>query len=159
MGMNGSGAGDNPPSPPTNRAPGELASTEADPSLDGLTGLSDHWAFRAAVQNEVARSRRFRDPFTLVLIDIDDFKFVNDGEGRAAGDAILITLAAALRNGRSVDRPFRLGGDDFAVIMTDQRGALHAAIIVAQQARQLAGRLVVEVRYVGLHVGEGLNQQ
>ena len=149
MGMNGSGAGDGPPSPPTNRAPGELASTEADPSLDGLTGLSDHWAFRAAVQNEVARSRRFRDPFTLVLIDIDDFKFVNDGEGRAAGDAILITLAAALRNGRSVDRPFRLGGDDFAVIMT--RTSLPDALRAVQRLRR-----AVRPRMSGITTSAGL---
>ena len=58
---------------------------DADLSHDALTGLSDHWAFREALHREVALSRRFGEPFVLMLIDVDDFTFVNDSLGRTAG--------------------------------------------------------------------------
>jgi len=103
-------------------------------STDTLTGLSDRWAFREALLREVALSRRFREPFVLMLIDVDDFTFVNDSLGRAEGDKILIGLAAALRAGRSVDRAFRLGGDDFAVIMTHT--ALEHALPAVERFRR-----------------------
>jgi diguanylate cyclase (GGDEF)-like protein len=89
-----------------------------DLSHDTLTRLSGNGAFQEALGREVALSRRFRDPFVLMLIDVDDLAFVNDSLGRAEGDRILIGLAGTLRAGRCVDRAFRLGGDDFAVILT-----------------------------------------
>ena len=86
-------------------------------TLDGLTGLNNHRSFQEALQQEVARAQRFDEMFTLALLDVDDFKFVNDTLGHRRGDDVLVRLAAALRTGRSVDLAFRVGGDEFAVIM------------------------------------------
>jgi diguanylate cyclase (GGDEF)-like protein len=110
--------------------------TGIDPSLDALTGLSDNWAFQESLRREVARTRRFREPFVLMLIDIDDFKFVNDNLGRLEGDRILTGLAGALRAGRTADHAFRIGGDDFAVIMTHT--ALDDVIPAVERIRDVA---------------------
>ncbi|WP_407345458.1 EAL domain-containing protein [Pengzhenrongella phosphoraccumulans] len=97
-------------------------------TLDGLTGLRNHWAFQESLDHEVATSQRFGGSFTLMLADVDDFKFVNDSLGHQRGDELLVELAGALRTGRIVDRAYRIGGDEFAVIMThtDLVGAMHA---------------------------------
>ncbi|MGV8966495.1 MAG: EAL domain-containing protein [Cellulomonas sp.] len=110
------------------------ADRDTEYSTDALTGLSDRWAFQEALLREVSLSRRFREPFVLMLIDVDDFTFVNDSLGRDEGGKILIELAAALRAGRSVDRAFRLGGDDFAVIMTHT--ALEHALPAVERLRR-----------------------
>ncbi|RYV51419.1 bifunctional diguanylate cyclase/phosphodiesterase [Pengzhenrongella frigida] len=112
------GARSVPPRRLTGRIRVGRPASDADLSLDRLTGLGDHWAFQEALRQEVALARRFREPFVLVLLDVDDFTFVNDNLGRGEGDKVLVALAGALRAGRSVDRAFRLGGDDFALIMT-----------------------------------------
>lgn len=105
-------------------------------TLDGLTGLHNHRSFQEALQHEVARAQRFGGTFTLALLDVDDFKFVNDTRGHRQGDDVLVRLAAALRTGRSVDLAFRVGGDEFAVIMPhlghDQ------AILAIERFRQAA---------------------
>ena len=95
---------------------GRLAA-ENQVTRDRLTGLRNQMSFQESLSHEVARARRFREAFTLVLVDVDDFGFVNDSLGRRKGDEILVGLAAALRAGRTVDHLFRVGGDDFAVIM------------------------------------------
>jgi len=86
-------------------------------TLDGLTGLHNHWSFQEALQQEVRETQRYGGAFTLALINVDDFGFVDDSGGHQEGDAVLVNLAMALRTGRSVDRAFRTGGDEFAVIM------------------------------------------
>ena len=86
-------------------------------AIDGLTELHHHSSFQEALWQEVARARRFSETFTLVLVNVEDFAFVDDNLGRSRGNEILVSLAAALRAGRSVDHLFRVGGDEFAVIM------------------------------------------
>ena len=106
----------------------QFAEARNQASMDGLTGLRNHWAFQESLNHEVATSQRFGGSFTLMLADVDDFKFVNDSLGHLRGDELLVELAGALGNGRIVDRAYRIGGDEFAVIMThtDLVGALHA---------------------------------
>jgi diguanylate cyclase (GGDEF)-like protein len=93
---------------------------------DALTGLPNSRGFGEALLLEHARARRYRRPFTLAYIDLDDFKGVNDSLGHAAGDRLLRDVAQALHAGvRRTDVVGRLGGDEFAALLpeTDSRGA------------------------------------
>jgi len=97
---------------------------------DGLTGLLNRRAVESMLDREVQRLQRFGQPFTLLLIDIDHFKRINDRLGHAAGDAVLAAVAAALKEeARELDRVARFGGEEFCVVLphTDREGALHAA--------------------------------
>lgn len=98
----------------------DLAQLEALASRDGLTGLFNHRTFYAMLDGELARSRRFAHPLSLLLIDIDHFKRVNDTFGHQAGDAALKTLGELLvRETRAVDRVARYGGEELAVLLPE----------------------------------------
>ncbi|MGH2466145.1 MAG: diguanylate cyclase domain-containing protein, partial [Candidatus Limnocylindrales bacterium] len=97
-----------------------------DALVDPLTGLGNHRAFQETLGRELEQARRHRYPVTLMLLDLDDFKQVNDRAGHASGDAILSTFGLLLTGGvRRGDGAFRIGGDEFAVVMphTDGDGA------------------------------------
>lgn len=85
---------------------------------DPLTALYDRRSFDRLLEMAVARSTRYRWPFTLVLIDLDGFKELNDRDGHAAGDAALRTLGERFsRILRFGDNAARIGGDEFAIIL------------------------------------------
>ena len=93
---------------------------------DELTGLSNPRRFRELLGKEVERSMRFGHPLSLLLIDIDDFKRVNDSHGHPQGDAVLQAVARVLGSeAREVDEPARYGGEEFALVLpeTEARGA------------------------------------
>jgi len=97
---------------------------------DGLTGLGNHRSFQEELDRQLDLHRRHQVPVALLLIDLDDLKVVNDGEGHPAGDRLLLGMSNAIRDAlRYGDRAFRIGGDEFAVILphTDARDALVAA--------------------------------
>jgi diguanylate cyclase (GGDEF)-like protein len=97
---------------------------------DGLTGLGNHRSFQEELDRQLGLYRRHDVPVALLLIDLDDLKVVNDGEGHPAGDRLLVGMANAIRDTlRYGDRAFRIGGDEFAVILphTDGDNALVAA--------------------------------
>jgi diguanylate cyclase (GGDEF)-like protein len=81
---------------------------------DPLTGLANHRSFHERVQRELVRADARNVPFTLCLIDIDDFKCVNDLFGHPVGDNVLAQVGARLRQNGEV---FRLGGDEFALLL------------------------------------------
>ena len=81
---------------------------------DPLTGLGNHRHFQERLQRELAVAQEERVPLTLCLIDIDDFKAVNDGFGHPTGDGVLSQVGSRLRQGGEA---FRLGGDEFAVLL------------------------------------------
>src|SRR5918992_2123636 len=102
------------------------AAALADALTDQLTGLGNHRAFQEELDRQVEASRRYETPLALVLLDVDEFKTVNDGGGHAAGDRVLRGLGQLLPAGvRRADRCFRIGGDEFAILlpMTDAEGA------------------------------------
>lgn len=81
---------------------------------DPLTGLGNHRSFQERVQRELHRAEADGEPFTLCMIDVDDFKRINDLFGHPAGDRILAQVGSRLRqNGEA----FRLGGDEFALLL------------------------------------------
>ncbi len=93
---------------------------------DNLTGLGNHRAFHEAVARMVDQTRRYGTPFTLVLLDIDEFKRVNDTKGHATGDELLAEVGNLIRaTVRQADAGYRIGGDEFALLLasTDAAGA------------------------------------
>jgi diguanylate cyclase (GGDEF)-like protein/PAS domain S-box-containing protein len=102
---------------------------------DPLTGLANRTLLRDRLEHALARSSR-DDAITGVLfIDLDDFKLVNDEHGHAAGDAVLVELAARLRTVvRPADTVARLGGDEFVVVCEEVDEA--AALVLAERLRE-----------------------
>jgi diguanylate cyclase (GGDEF)-like protein len=89
---------------------------------DGLTGLPNVRHFRERVRAEHARAKRYKDPYGIMMIDIDHFKKVNDVYGHPVGDTVLRELAAILREtARETDLPARYGGEEFIVFMPKTR--------------------------------------
>lgn len=92
---------------------------------DRLTGVANRRAFDERLAEETTRARRYRRPFAIALIDIDDFKSVNDSHGHARGDAVLRTVARILdRSMRQTDLIARLGGDEFALLLPETTAEL-----------------------------------
>src|SRR5947209_9176549 len=102
-------------------------------SRDPLTGLLNHRAFHEALASELEQRRRNGGSVSVILVDLDDFKHVNDTAGHAAGDHVLRNAAAKLRGCcRGADLAFRIGGDEFALIL---RGTTaRTAIRIAERA-------------------------
>jgi diguanylate cyclase (GGDEF)-like protein len=103
-------------------------------TIDGLTGLYVRRYFDGRVQDEWQRGRRFRTSFAVMLIDLDDFKDVNDRWGHAAGDRLLREIASVVRQSlRGIDIAARHGGDEFGVVLP--RTTLSDARGVAERVR------------------------
>ena len=85
---------------------------------DGLTGLGNHRAFQEELARQVAHAIRSELPLSLVIIDLDDLKKLNDTDGHAAGDRLLVNVGRLIRSTlRTADRSFRIGGDEFALLL------------------------------------------
>ena len=98
--------------------------------LDGLTGLANRRLCEAALEKEIARAKRFREPLALIVADLDDFKSVNDRHGHPTGDEVLREFAATLRESvRESDLAARWGGEEFVVVLpgTDLAGGVKLA--------------------------------
>jgi diguanylate cyclase (GGDEF)-like protein len=101
--------------------------------LDALTGLHNRRYFHETLAREVERAQRYQRRLSLVLVDVDGFKEINDRIGHLAGDAVLAEIGARIRKVvRSADIPCRVGGDELAVIVPE---------VEVGQARQLVGRI------------------
>jgi diguanylate cyclase (GGDEF)-like protein/putative nucleotidyltransferase with HDIG domain len=111
---------------------------------DPLTGLGNHRHFHDRLQRELVEAEAGGTPFTLCLLDVDDFKRINDLFGHPEGDRLLAELASKLRqNGEA----FRLGGDEFALLLPDHdpREALEVAGAIVERIARLELDLVGSV--------------
>ena len=120
---------------------------------DPTTGIANPRAFFEWGAREFERARRFRHPVTVIYIDCDDFKLVNDLEGHAAGDEVLREVGQALQGAvRDVDLVARLGGDEFGALLpeTDANGA-QAAVHRIQDL--LPGEMAKRGRPVTFSIG------
>jgi len=106
---------------------------------DALTQLPNRALFMDRVEQALARSGRHRELLAVLLIDLDNFKVINDTRGHAAGDALLAQVADRLRGAlRASDSCARLGGDEFAI--------LAEGLITDEEASQVASRLIEHLR-------------
>jgi diguanylate cyclase (GGDEF)-like protein len=103
---------------------------------DSLTGAYNHRHFQDVLQRELGRAERLGRPLTVLMLDIDDFKSINDRFGHPVGDAILQGIVAEIRSEvrNDMDLLARYGGDEFALVLPET--PLTEAIIVAERVRR-----------------------
>ena len=102
--------------------------------MDDLTNLPNRRSFFTRGSDEVSRSRRYKEPLSLIMLDIDHFKTINDTFGHESGDIALQQLARLLsKHTRSVDIPARLGGEEFGILLPNT--PLANAAILAERLR------------------------
>ncbi|MBP8811209.1 MAG: diguanylate cyclase [Kofleriaceae bacterium] len=120
--------------------------------VDGLTGLFVRRYFDARVDEEIARAERYGQSFAVVLIDLDDFKRLNDSRGHLVGDRALREVAAAIRAElRGVDTAARYGGEELALILP--RTDLFDALALAERVRsEVAARAIAADDGTRLHL-------
>ncbi len=126
-------------------------------TTDALTGLSNRRVFTEQLDKEIARSNRYQNPFSLLMIDIDYFKSINDTYGHQAGDAVLQYLANLFKEQvRTVDLTARHGGEEFVIILLDTDA--NGARLVAERIRKAVSNapfILPEGNEVGLRVSIG----
>src|SRR5678815_298156 len=115
---------------------------EALSETDALTGLANRRAFRRRLTDDLRRARRYGSPVSLLLVDVDGLKRINDERGHSAGDRVIRRVADAITATlREADLGARWGGDEFAVLMPDTPGdaARHSAERLAAHLRWRSG--------------------
>lgn len=124
------------------RARGQIASQQemlkklrSEANTDSLTEIANRRKFDSRLSEEIARAERYRSAFSLVFMDIDHFKAVNDAYGHVVGDKVLRTLGHVIsKEIRRTDFLARYGGEEFAIILPETN-ARHA-VVVAQKVRR-----------------------
>jgi diguanylate cyclase (GGDEF)-like protein len=112
-----------------------LEQVRAMASTDGLTGIANRLTFNETLEREISRASRAGEDMSLVLMDIDHFKKLNDNYGHQTGDDVLRRVAATLKNAARVyDTPARYGGEEFGVILP--RTSPEDAEMVADRLRE-----------------------
>jgi|GEM_PF-1359185 len=108
---------------------------------DPLTGLLNRSTFDLCLSDEVDRAQRYKRGFSLVLLDVDRFKSVNDLLGHQAGDQVLLSIARILQSSlRHSDTAFRFGGDEFAAICPETAGGVMESVMRRLEASVLRYR-------------------
>jgi diguanylate cyclase (GGDEF)-like protein len=107
---------------------------EEEATVDEKTGLANYRVFHKKLREEWLRSERYEQPLSIVMLDLDDFKRVNDTVGHPSGDLVLREFAMLVAGGaRATDVPARYGGEEFAVILPHT--ARERAVRVAERIR------------------------
>jgi diguanylate cyclase (GGDEF)-like protein len=113
---------------------------------DALTDLANRRAYEEQLAQETSRAQRYKHPLALCLFDLDGFKAINDRHGHPAGDEILRRVADVLRATRRADQGFRIGGDEFALLMPET---------TACQAERAIARLAAAIEAIEHPPGAG----
>lgn len=112
---------------------------------DHLTGMPNRRNYYELVAAEIKRNHRYKDPFTIAYLDIDNFKAINDTKGHAEGDRLLRKVADVIAAAiRETDTVARIGGDEFALLLPETSG--DSAMTVAAKVRQQL-KAKIEVRW------------
>ena len=124
-----------------------MAELKAQSSIDPLTGVGNRFTFQSTGLREISKSRRSSKPVSLLILDIDYFKIINDRHGHLVGDEVLINFCQLLhRRKRSYDVLCRYGGDEFVMLLPTT---------TSQQAWTVADRVVAEVNQHSFHTKKG----
>lgn len=130
-----------------------LAEVQRLASVDGLTGLPNRRTFNQAIEREIARARRNGQPVSLLMLDIDHFKSVNDVHGHQMGDTVLAESAAGVMEAcRGEDLPARYGGEEIVVIMPNC--SVEEAYAAGERIRRALG--AANVTLPGTHASGGI---
>jgi len=128
-------------------------------TTDGLTGFVNHRTFYDMLERELRRSRRHGGTISMVMIDVDDLKRVNDTYGHRAGDSVIREVSTRLRNCiRKIDIPARYGGDEFAVILPNT-SIDDASVVARRMVQTVSGTPVLwNEHQIPLSVSVGVGQ-
>ena len=120
-------------------------------TTDELTGAHNRRYYIERLEQELSRARRYGQVFSILMIDIDDFKNINDMHGHPAGDAVLCMLAeVCMHESREVDEFARLGGDEFAFLMPGL--SQHGAVEFADRLRELLEKKMLTYQGKDIHI-------
>lgn len=123
---------------------------------DNLTGLYNRRSFDKKLADEWKRRKRYKRPLSLIMIDIDHFKKVNDTYGHQKGDAVLKTVAGiVIDNMRLSDYPCRYGGEEMAVILSET--SKKDAAVAAEKLRKLVEKSVKEIEGIRVTISLGVS--
>lgn len=124
-------------------------------STDSVTGLLNHRAFQSQLDQEISRANRSGRSVALMMVDLDDFRVVNNTHGHQAGDRMLIALAEALKMSLRVgDSAGRYGGDEFAALLPE--ADLEEALIVAERVRAAIAAIALPMGETFIHMTTSL---
>ena len=119
--------------------------------IDGMTGLPNRRNIMEKIDREATRSRRHQRPLTILLINIDDFKQVNDRYGYNSGDDVLVEIARVLRSCiRNEDICARWGGDEFLILLPETGG--ENSLPVAKKVLESVSMMEFKVNKPGIHI-------
>ena len=139
---------------------GLFAELQRSAITDSLTGVYNTRFFHEVLARETARAERYTTPLSLLMIDIDSFKVVNDTFGHVVGNKVLTQIAKTLENTvRNTDFLFRCGGDEFGVVLpgTNLEGAMHVAEKILQKTE--GAQILTSLGYSGpVTVSIGLSE-
>jgi diguanylate cyclase (GGDEF)-like protein len=134
-----------------------LVRARSEAGTDAVTGAMNHRAMRRRLDEEIGRAMRTGGPLSCLLLDLDDFKLVNDRHGHAAGDALLREVVQALVGEfRAFDRVARYGGDEFVVILPNAE--LDSAAAAATRALERLQALTSYAEAEGVSASIGVAQ-
>lgn len=109
--------------------------------MDPLTEVANRRAFLQLARTEIDRSRRYNHPFSVMVIDIDDFKQINDHFGHHTGDRLLTVVVETIQHHvRAIDIVARFGGDEFVVLLV-KTGEQSASLVAQKLKKQLLGNM------------------
>ena len=118
---------------------------------DGLTGLYNHRYFQDMMDQELSRAKRYKKPFSLILLDLDHFKKINDNYGHPVGDIVLKEVSKLIKKTiRESDTAARYGGEEFAIVLPETE--LKGVEVVAERLRSAVEILEIDANGVNLNV-------
>jgi diguanylate cyclase (GGDEF)-like protein len=128
-------------------------------TTDGLTGLANHKTFYEILEKELWRSRRYGGQISLIMVDIDNLKKINDTYGHRAGDKVIREISRKIKECiRQIDTAARYGGDEFAVILPNT--SLTDAVVVAERMVDVVAHspAIWKKDHIPLSISVGLGQ-
>jgi diguanylate cyclase (GGDEF)-like protein len=126
---------------------------------DGLTGLANHRTFYEVLEKELWRSKRYGEHISLIMVDVDNLKTINDSYGHRAGDKAIQEISKRIQESiRQIDTAARYGGDEFAIILPNT-SLTDAAVAAERMVTVVAGSPVVYKKdEIPLSISVGLGQ-